>query len=213
LTALWDTFVSRTNYQRWLDYHRSCVRAEYSNDAFWRRSEALQEEVGDLLSSVCVFGLGRKFTAVFESKPRVDKTCINRLLPRTCGFGDLDIARLLLDVGADTSAAGGDGWTPLHGASGGWHEAVARLLVEAGADASATNRNGRTPLHWASGGGHEAVARLLVEAGADASAADGDGRTPLHWASERGHEAVARLLCNQRAIDSNQTTPAPPSSL
>ena len=193
MTALWDTFVSGTNYQRWLDYHRRCLRSHYGNDDFGRRSQALQEE-DDLLSSACVFRLGRKFTTIFESKPRVEKTCINWLLPRACEFGDLDIARLLLDVGANASAADGDGWTALHRASWEGHEAVARLLVGAGTDVSVVDKDDWTALHWASEKEHEAVARLLVEAGAGASAATRGGWTPLHWASEEGHEAMARLL-------------------
>ena len=70
LTDLWDAFVSGTNRQRWLDYHHRRVKTKYSWDPFWLRSETLQDEVGDLLSLVCVFGLQHKFTTVFESNCR-----------------------------------------------------------------------------------------------------------------------------------------------
>jgi len=72
--------------------------------------------------------------------------------------GHVAVARLLVEAGADTSAADGNGRTPLHEAG---HEAMARLLVEAGADASAADGKGWTPLDWASYRGREAMARLL----------------------------------------------------
>jgi ankyrin repeat protein len=41
------------------------------------------------------------------------------------------VARLLMDRGADVSAAKGDGWTPLHAAAHNGHTALVRLLTAA----------------------------------------------------------------------------------
>jgi sirohydrochlorin ferrochelatase len=216
LTDLWDKFISETNCKRWLHHHSTKVKIDLSFDKFWRRARALQQtEDPTLLSVVCVFGLSRIFTTVFESTPhgprREPKDSIDRLLGPACEFGDLDIAQLLIDRGADVSAARKDGWTPLHLASRGGHEAVAQLLFDRGADVSAADEDGETPLHFASSGGYEAVARLLIDRGADVSAARKDGWTPLHLASRGGREAVAQLLIDRgadvSAADKNGSTP------
>ncbi|KAK8080213.1 hypothetical protein PG997_008031 [Apiospora hydei] len=113
--------------------------------------------------------------------------------------GRLEVAKLLIEKGADIKAAENDGRTPLHWASWGGHLEVAKLLIEKGADVKAAENDGRTPLHWASNGGRLEVAKLLIEKGADVKAAENDGRTPLHWASWGGHLEVAKLLIEKGA--------------
>jgi ankyrin repeat protein len=218
LTYLWDTFLSENCYTRWLRYHRRCVIPQVFHDRFWNRSSAFQYESDDVLSSVCLFGLGGKFPTVFNSMsvenagidqpvalrlkrkhsavsmPQpVEKAQIDRLLLQACRLGDLDITRLLIGVGADITAANKDQQMALHLAAGEGHEAVVRLLLDRGADPSAIGIYGRTPLHQAANGGHEAVTRLLINR-SDISACDAHRLTPLHLASKRGHEVVARLL-------------------
>ena len=97
--------------------------------------------------------------------------------------GYVDVARMLVERGADVSAQDKDGETPLHRASSGGRVDVARMLVERGADMSAQDKDGETPLHRALSGGHVDVARMLMEHGANVSAQDKDGRTPLHSVS------------------------------
>ena len=84
--------------------------------------------------------------------------------------GHVDVARMLVERGADVSAQAEDGWTPLHWASSRGHVDVARMFVERGADVSAQAEGGWTPLQLASSRGHVDVARMLVERGADGSA-------------------------------------------
>jgi len=199
LTRIWDTFASETVHQRWLDYHRRCVAIHnHIEDIFWRRSYALQKGSDDLLSTVCVFGLGRRFTSVFTSQS-VRKPRLDQLFLQSCQFGDLDVARLLLSWGADVAAASKDGQTSLYLASENGNEAVARLLVDRRADVTAADKDGQTPLHIALERRHEAVARLLADRGADVTAADKYGLTPLHIASQKGDEAVAWLLLDRGA--------------
>ena len=96
----------------------------------------------------------------------------------TSRVGHVDMARLLIEHGADAAAQSKDGTTPLHQASLYGHVDVARLLIEHGANAAAQDQYGTTPLHWASEGNHVDVARLLIEHGADAAAQDKNGTTP-----------------------------------
>ena len=201
LAALWEAFLSEATFQHWIDYHYHHVQTQQTADTFWRRSNELQQQERDRLSTVCVFGLGRKITSISKSQfgwtaciklkfpttfiaETAQKGCVHRLLDHASQFGDLGIAQHLLDAGVDHSAvvAGdyrGRGRTPLHLATENGHEAVARLLLDRGASVSAVvaggDREGRTPLHLATENGDEAVARLLLDRGADVSAAVAGG--------------------------------------
>jgi ankyrin repeat protein len=68
---------------------------------------------------VCVFGLSRMFTSVFESIGHDLKADLGSLLLVSSDLGHLNITSLLIDNGADVSATREDGQTPLHLASGG----------------------------------------------------------------------------------------------
>ncbi|KAI5783318.1 hypothetical protein FPQ18DRAFT_111991 [Pyronema domesticum] len=162
LTDLWNSFVSESNYQRWINYHREWVVTTYPDDTFWERVNVWQQEADNLLFSVCVFGLSRIFTSVFESTRHDLKADLGRILVMISQFGDLDITRLLIDNGADVSATDKDGQTPLHLASIYGYEGVAKLLIDKGADVSATSEDGQTPLHLAP---NEGVAKLLIDKG------------------------------------------------
>ncbi|TRM57342.1 ankyrin repeat-containing domain protein [Schizophyllum amplum] len=60
--------------------------------------------------------------------------------------GHLEVARLLIDHGADVDASDEDGRTPLHGAAGNCEEQTIRLLIDLCCDVNAQSRNGETPL-------------------------------------------------------------------
>ncbi len=61
-------------------------------------------------------------------------------------IGDLDVARALLDAGADAEARGEDGRTPLHAAAFAGHLPIVQLLLEAGADPAKRGPDGGSPL-------------------------------------------------------------------
>ena len=65
-------------------------------------------------------------------------------------YGQTDIAKLLIDKGADVSIASRDGNTALHLASFFAHEDIVKLLLENGASVEAKNRRGETPLNGVS---------------------------------------------------------------
>ena len=109
-------------------------------------------------------------------------------------YGHVEVARVLLEQGADVTARDIDGNTPLHVASKEGHVEVVRILVECGANATPRDNDGNTPLHVASKEGHVGIARFLVDHGADLMACKMGGGTSLHMASIHGHTDVARLL-------------------
>jgi predicted Fe-Mo cluster-binding NifX family protein len=115
-------------------------------------------------------------------------------LVRFVGNGNIEIAKMLLENGADKTVAGGDGWTPLHNASWGGHLEVVKMLLEKGVDITVATRDGSTPLHNASQNGHLEVVKILLEKGANTTVADGDGWTPLQIASRNGHLEIVKML-------------------
>src|SRR5688500_10382067 len=82
-------------------------------------------------------------------------------LMRAAARGHEEVARVLLDAGADASARRGDGFTPLILAVFFGHEPVVRLLVKHGADAHARTSLGTTAARWAASRGFEEMAGLL----------------------------------------------------
>lgn len=145
-------------------------------------------------------------------------------LHQAARHGLADVARLLLDAGADPDARNRWGLVPLHYAARFGHVPVARLLLARGARPDAAAAGGQTPLDWAICFERRDVARLLLEAGSPVSpfaaaglglvdrlaallAADPScaharnewGGTPLHVAAIGGSLEAARLLLDAGA--------------
>jgi ankyrin repeat protein len=117
--------------------------------------------------------------------------------------GHREICSCLLENGADIAAKTDAGWTALHCATMGGHEAVVWLLLGVyNADAKAVDNSGRTVLHFAAFSGNEAVVRLLIEDyNVDVTAKTASEGTVLHFAAVGGNEAVVRLLIEDYNAD------------
>jgi ankyrin repeat protein len=108
--------------------------------------------------------------------------------------GHVDVARLLIEYGADVAEKDSKGSTPLQQAIRNGHEAVAQLLLAKGADFDPEVPEGSTLLHVAASNGNELEMRLLLERDFEIQAIDEHQWTPLHWAAFNGHQKVAHLL-------------------
>ncbi len=75
--------------------------------------------------------------------------------------GDLETARILIDLGADVNMAQAGGYTPLHQAAAAGLEELTRILLEAGADPSRLCDQGKTPADYARDRKHEGVLQQL----------------------------------------------------
>lgn len=81
--------------------------------------------------------------------------------------GHDDVARYLLDAGADVNAASPNGTTALMMAVRGGHAAVVELLLARGADVAHRNDAGATALAWARRGRLDAIESALRRSGAN----------------------------------------------
>lgn len=111
-------------------------------------------------------------------------------------FGQLEVARMLLESGADPNAVASNDSrvTPLHSAVSARHRDLAGLLLALGATPNAIQKGGWTPLHAAAHNGDVAIVDLLLLRGADPTRRTDDGRSPPDMADEGGHASLADVL-------------------
>lgn len=103
-------------------------------------------------------------------------------------FGHGELARWLIDQGADVNAAATNTMrvAPVHAAVAMRDQETMRVLLERGADPNARQQVDYTPLHDAAGRGDIEMAKLLLAHGAQRDAVASDGMTPAALA--RKHE-------------------------
>jgi ankyrin repeat protein len=64
-------------------------------------------------------------------------------------FGSVEIARMLIDAGADLNVQDKDGWTPLHDSARFGIVEIVRMLIDAGANKDIQNNAGKLPYELA----------------------------------------------------------------
>ena len=117
--------------------------------------------------------------------------------------GNLRMARLLFDLGADAKLSfgfNGSVATPLHMAAANGQVDMVSFLIDHGADVKLCNRPvvccepqcERSPLHDAHK--YPEIVRILVTKGADPNAPTKFGWTPLHDAANQGEVETVRIL-------------------
>ena len=106
----------------------------------------------------------------------------------------VEVARMLIDHGADVTYADELGCYPIHmaalSASRFRAEEMIRFLVEKAGkpdDVFLRDNAGRTPLHIAASSGNNKIVKVLVDLGSDVNAKNKQGDTPLHSASCHRH--------------------------
>lgn len=110
----------------------------------------------------------------------------------------LELARILLENGANVDEEDYNRRTPLLLAAGLANEPAVRLLLDyhahpMGGDSGKSYRR-VTPLHKAAGGCGASIVALMIERGGDLEVEDEERNQPLHFAIMAGQVPVVRLL-------------------
>jgi len=108
-------------------------------------------------------------------------------------FGYVDVARALIDKGAQVDYADRSGLTPLMVAALGGPPELVELLLERGASVD-VSAGGATPLTEATRKGDPLVLRALLDAGADPNAPMSDGSAPLCYAQSHSFREAAEVI-------------------
>ncbi|KRZ57159.1 Ankyrin-2 [Trichinella nativa] len=114
-------------------------------------------------------------------------------------YGNENMAKLLLEKGANVNFLARHNITPLHVASKWGRANLVSLLLAHGAVIDCRTKDLLTPLHCAARSGHEQIVDLLLEKGAPISAKSKNGLAPLHNAAQGDHADTARILLYHRA--------------
>lgn len=122
----------------------------------------------------------------------------------------LNIARLLIERGANLKAKDFKGNTPLHIAAGEGLKDLCGLLLDEGESTHKSlihcqNKKGMTPLHLASREGQCEVLELLLRRGAKADSKDFNSWFPFHYATDNGRITCCRALLPYYAGDERLT--------
>lgn len=110
-----------------------------------------------------------------------------------CYFGHANVAKLLLDNGADVDkiAMNGSELTALQSAVACMHTDVVRVLLDYNPDVNVRMLGGFTPLMSAAAMGAKEIISLLLEKGADKNLISDDGRTASEFALAAEKEVLA----------------------
>ena len=109
-------------------------------------------------------------------------------------WGQDQVVRELIRVGADVNGMNNKKQTVLHRASSCGHSSVVKTLAEAGANLDVQDEDKMTPLMEAAANGQDQVVHALIRAGAYVNRKDNIKRTALHLASSCGHSGVVKAL-------------------
>ena len=176
---------------------------------WWTRSERLSSPKGTNLHYAALSGLPdllkflvTEFTLDLNARGFFDDVTPLHLASRD---GHVEVARVLLEHGADVNAKDISKWTPLRHALDKGHVETARVLIKNGADVGAQGVDDWMPLHWASRHGQVDLVQMLLDHGADMDSKDIYGWIPWRRALDEGHIEVVRVLSQYNPALSPQT--------
>lgn len=118
----------------------------------------------------------------------INKNNLSRPLHELALKPNKEIAKLLINAGADVKVKDDAGLTPLHLAN---DKETIDLILTSGADVNIKDVMDWTPLHWAAAHGNKDKIESLLQANANKDIEDKNGRTPARLAE---NEEIAELI-------------------
>jgi len=126
-------------------------------------------------------------------------------LYRACFDGSLDIAKVLVDAGADVNLKSTEGFTPLYIAVGNKRKPLVEYLLSKGAPVDEKNGpDGVAALFRACYVGSLDIVKVLVDAGADVNHKDNIGFTCFYAAVQEKHKPIIEYLLS-KGVRVNET--------
>jgi len=138
---------------------------------------------------------------------QVDSSSINTLDPnigwtvlyKAIVYEQIEIAKYLLEKGADPNVPNKIGETPLHYASEIGKTEFINLLLKYNASPNIKQSDGNTPLHIACKKNHLNALKIMIQYHAEVNIQNKLGRTPLHFASNNNNIEIYELLLKNKA--------------
>ena len=110
-----------------------------------------------------------------------------------------NLAKMLIQNGANVNAVNQNSLTPLHLAVNDDEIDVAKILIENGANIELQDNEGLTPFHQAYSKNDSEFAKLLIQNGANIDAIDVEGDTALHYAVDNNQIIWVNFLLENGA--------------
>lgn len=152
----------------------------------------------DLFEAVAVGEIETVQRLILEQPDQVNAVASDGFQPLGLAafFGHLEIARLLIEAGAEVDSASHNPLKvmPLHSAAAGDWAEIVQLLIAHGAPVNARQAEGFAPLHSAAQNGSIDIIQALLAAGAEVNAREVEGKTPLTYAVNENHQEAVDLL-------------------
>jgi uncharacterized protein len=151
------------------------------------------------LYDACTIGKVDRVKSILKRKPKL----LNEFAPDgfqplglAAFFGHVEVARFLLESGAEVNTPSQNGLkvTPLHSAAAGRHYEIAMLLLERSANPNLRQEGDFVPLHSAAQNGQIEMVKILLQYGADKDLKSSEGKNARDYALENGHKIVAEVL-------------------
>ena len=151
------------------------------------------------LYEACAIGKVERVKSILKRHPKM----LNEIAPDgfqplglAAFFGHVEVARFLLELGAEVNTPSQNGLkvTPLNSAAAGRHYEIAMMLLEKGANPNIRQERDFVPLHSAAMNGQIEMVKVLLQYGADKDLQNADGKSARDFALENGHKIVAEVL-------------------
>ncbi|NOR46379.1 MAG: hypothetical protein GQ534_12410 [Candidatus Delongbacteria bacterium] len=110
-----------------------------------------------------------------------------------------EIAKFLIDFGADLNAKDKEGSSPLHNSAAKSNYDISKYLIDKGADVNFKDMNDVTPLHFACMSGNLEIVKYMVKKGAEVNAVSKAGNRPVSWSVVRNQVEAIKFLKENKA--------------